>query len=353
MKLYVLMKENNDDVLCHMEKTDSVLKLVIQGTDDKTVNNVKQEFLSLFCKECSSCKRDSTRPIFLECKHVLCQHCVTKSASRNDGLRCPICSDTTREKTPVTSLKLRCMQVIDSHLMENTQTSTSRPFGIVRKQSSLRIPHVSVKIPKYLLQKWKKLTGGKSRLKSVIENTYGLKVAGVDDNMKIYGQQQEILDLAVQSLEKLNEKTPDIGITQRLVEKNVEWRLRGEHARIAYFLFNKELYDLRRKFKTVTIRAFTESEPMIVDVRCGYEEFLKVKYEMEELENDIKNLHTDEYVQPKNFYHNVKIKEYLHSKRRDEQVHCNLVDKNNVNAVVFRGRKKEFIVAAKEQLMKW
>jgi hypothetical protein len=159
--------------------------------------------------------------------------------------------------------------------------------------------------------------------------------------------------LAAQSLEKLNEKTPDIGITQRLVEKNVEWRLRGEHARIAYFLFNKELYDLRRKFNTVTIRAFTESEPMIVDVRCGYEEFLKVKYEMEELENDIKYLHTDECVQPKNFYHNVKIKEYLNSKRRDEQVHCNLVDKNNVNAVVFRGRKKEFIVAAKEQLMKW
>ena len=190
-------------------------------------------------------------------------------------------------------------------------------------------------------------------MKSIIENTYGLKVTGVDDSMKIYGQIQEILDLAVQSLERLNEKTPETGITQRLAEKCVEWRLRGDHARMAHFLFKKELNDLKKKFNTVSIRAFTESEPTIVDVKCGYEEYLKVRYEIEELENDIKNLYTDECVQPKNFYHSIKIKEYLQSKRRDDKVHCSIVEKNNVNAVVFRGRKKEFVTAAKEQLMKW
>lgn len=187
----------------------------------------------------------------------------------------------------------------------------------------------------------------------MIENNYGFKVAGTGDDIRIYGQQPEILELAVQSLERLNEKTPENGITQRLAEKCVEWRLRGDYARIVQFLFNKELQDLKKKFKSVTIQAFTASEPTTVDVKCGYGEFLKVRYEMEELENELKTLITDECIQPKNFYHNVKIKEYLQSKRRDDKVHCSLVEKNNLNVVVIRGRKKAHVSAAKEQLLKW
>ncbi|XP_045188781.2 uncharacterized protein LOC123546506 [Mercenaria mercenaria] len=351
MKLYTMMKESSDDVICHVEKLENVYKLVIQGQEATTVENVKHEFLSLFCKECSSCNKESSRPTYLDCKHVLCHDCVKLSACLNDGLSCPVCSDNNRQKTPVSSLQLQCIQVIDNLI--DTTTKNNRSVAIVRKQSSVKTPQLSTKIPKYLVNKWKKMTGGLSRLKSLIENTYGFKVAGMGENMKIYGQQQEILDLAVQSLDKLNEKTPDTGISQRLAEKCIEWRLRGDHARIAQFLFNQELYELKKKFKTVTVQAFTESEPAIVDVKCGYGEFLKVKYEMEELENDMKNLYTDECVQPKNFYHNVKVKEYLQNKRRDEKVHCTVVEKNNMNVVIIRGRKKEFVNAAKEQLLKW
>lgn len=196
------------------------------------------------------------------------------------------------------------------------------------------------------------MTGGLNRLKSIIENTYGFRVAGPEDNMKIYGQQPEILELAVQSLERLNEKTPETGISQRLAEKCVEWRLRGDFARIAHFLFNKEVYGLKKKYSTVEIQAFTEIEPSVVDVKCGYVEYLKVKYEMEELENDIKNLYTDECIQPKTFYHNVKVQEYLRSKRRDTKIFCCLGNKSNVIAVTIRGRKKDHVAAAKEELLK-
>lgn len=171
--------------------------------------------------------------------------------------------------------------------------------------------------------------------------------------MKIYGQQPEILELAVQSLEKLNEKTPVTGISQRLADKCVEWRLRGDFAKIAQFLFNKELYGLKKKFNTVEIQAFTEIDPPVVDVKCGYLEYLKVKYEMEELENDIKNLYSDECIQTKSFYYNVKVKEFLRSKSRDDKVFCCLDDKSNVNKVVIRGRKKEHVSSAKEELLNW
>lgn len=218
---------------------------------------------------------------------------------------------------------------------------------------------MSIAIPRYLLNKWKKASGGILRLKSLIETKYGLHVSGSDDNLKIYGQQYEILELAIQTLECMNTNSSlatealETGISSRIVDGNVEWRLRGEFARIIHFLFNKELYDLKRKFHTVTIQSFTEIVPSIVDIKCGYSEYIKVKYEMEELENDLKNLYTDECIQPRNFFFNEKVRDFVQSKHRDDKVHCTNVEKNNLNVVTFRGRKKDYVQSAKDQLLRW
>lgn len=57
MKMYAMLQENSRDVICHVENLENVHKLVILGREASTLEKVKQEFLSLFCKgrDCKSC----------------------------------------------------------------------------------------------------------------------------------------------------------------------------------------------------------------------------------------------------------------------------------------------------------
>lgn len=50
MKIYSIMKESSNDVMCKVEKLEHVHKLVILGRDAQAVEDTKQEFLGLFCK---------------------------------------------------------------------------------------------------------------------------------------------------------------------------------------------------------------------------------------------------------------------------------------------------------------
>lgn len=50
MRIYAMMKDVDNDVVCFVESLETVFKLVIKSREEQIVEDVKQEFLSLFCK---------------------------------------------------------------------------------------------------------------------------------------------------------------------------------------------------------------------------------------------------------------------------------------------------------------
>ncbi|WAR21494.1 hypothetical protein MAR_015468, partial [Mya arenaria] len=205
LRVYALLKETDSNVLCLVKQTDSGYKLGIRAKDKDTVQATKQEFLSIFCKECSHCQRECSSPVYLACKHVLCSGCVDPSLTTT--AQCPLCADQLREKTPIISLQVQAFQALDRTLDRPLHQPLDKTYlgNRARTTKSSYTAQTQVSLQR---KEWKRVTGGLGRLRALLEQNFGLRVGGTGDRLAIYGHQQEILDLAVHTLEHLNESVP-------------------------------------------------------------------------------------------------------------------------------------------------
>lgn len=95
--------------------------------------------------ECSSCGEESLDVTYLECKHVVCPACLKTSnpissdeqttpemiTSPNNtislrGVQCPLCCKADRKMTPVISLQLQCLHVLEKVRNKQVKSGTTR-----------------------------------------------------------------------------------------------------------------------------------------------------------------------------------------------------------------------------------
>ena len=153
-----------------------------------------------------------------------------------------------------------------------------------------------LKIPDKLVEKLQQLTGGIQPVLIKLEKEYSLSTSSsyVESNhFSIIGPNPEILDLAIETLERRftghdKQDSIDSGVSHELEDKRATWKFLGDYAKKACHLFLPELKELE-SIESVIVKETKNC----LEITCSYDDVNTVKQAVDKLERALHDLYED------------------------------------------------------------
>ncbi|KAL4231078.1 E3 ubiquitin-protein ligase dtx3l [Mactra antiquata] len=142
-------------------------------------------------------------------------------------------------------------------------------------------------VPQKIVSGLKKETGGLKKVAEELQSKYGLKVIHDKGLLQITAEENDILELAIEMLDRRVGKDKS-EVEKELGEKStVKWTFRGSKATHASYLFKEEVRSLEDNYKITVKETIEKNKVKSVIITCSYETYPTFIVKFEQLDKMI------------------------------------------------------------------